>query len=158
MSRIIPNENSFIAFATAIADISSPKVSELTGAVDLTDYIITINAATTGNTVPTPSLKTLFETSVPGTAAAQFTADMYRDDDDDTAWEALPRNTKGYFLISRFGGTGVNNQPMVGETIEVWPIHVSSRAGGAMSSNTALTFTLTCSVPEEPVEDAAVST
>lgn len=157
MSRIIPNENSWIAFATAIANIHAPTVAELSAAIDLTDYIVTINASTTGNTVPTPSLKSLFETSVPGTAAAQFTSDMYRDDEDDLAWTTLPRNTKGFFLISRFGGTGAANMPVATQSVEVWPVHVSSRAGGALSSNTAQTFTVTCSVPDEPDEDAVVA-
>lgn len=157
MSRIIPNENSFIAFATAVADIHAPTVAEIGAALDLTDFIVTINASTTGNTVPTPSLKSLFETSVPGTAAAQFTSDMYRDDEDDAAWDALPRNTKGFFLISRFGGTGTDNAPVATQSCEVWPVHVSSRAGGAMTSNTAQTFTVTCSVPAEPDEDAIVA-
>jgi hypothetical protein len=157
VSRIIPNENSWIAFATAVAAISAPTVAELTAAIDLTDYIVTINASTTGNTVPTPSLKSLFETSVPGTAAAQFTADMYRDDESDLAWLTLPRNTRGFFLISRFGGTGPAARPVATQLIEVWPVHVSSRAGGALSSNTAQTFTVTCSVPDEPDEDAVVA-
>lgn len=157
MSRIIPNENSWIAYAAAIANIHAPTVAELAAGIDLTDYIVTINASTTGNTVPTPSLKTLFETSVPGTAAAQFTTDMYRDDEDDLGWLTLPRDTKGFFLISRFGGTGPANRPVVTQKVEVWPIHVSSRAGGALSSNTAQTFTVTCSVPAEPDEDAIVA-
>lgn len=156
MSRVIPNENSWIAFAALIADISAPKLTEMTAVIDLTDFIITINASTTGNVVPTPSLRTLFETSVEGTAAAQFTADMYRDDDGDLAWITLPRRTRGFFLISRFGGTGAGNQPVVGEPLEVWPVHVSSRAGSAMTSNTAQVFTLTCSVPAEPSEDGLV--
>lgn len=155
--RIIPNENSWIGFATTIANISAPKVAEITGAVDLTDAIITITASATGNTVPTPSLKSLFERSVPGTAAAQFTMDAYRDDEDDTVYETLPRNTKGYVLISRFGGTGPDNAPAVGENCEVWPVHVSSRSNSAMTSNTAETFTVTAAVPDEPDEDAVVS-
>jgi hypothetical protein len=157
MGRIIPNENSWIGFSAVIADISAPKAAEVTGAIDLTDFIVTINAGTTGNTVPTPSLKRLFEPSVPGTATGQFTSDMYRDDEGDDAWDLLPRNTKGFFLIKRFGGTGPDNAPAVGETVEVWPVHVSSRAGSAMSSNTAQTFTLTCSIPSEPNEDATVA-
>lgn len=157
ISKIIPNEQSFIAFATSVANIHAPTVAEIAAAVDLTDFIITINAATTGNTVPTPSLASLFETSVPGTAAAQFTSDMYRDDEDDLAWDTLPRGTRGFFLIKRFGGTGSGNKPVATETVEVWPVFVASRAGGAMSSNTAQTFTLTCAVPDEPDEEAVVS-
>lgn len=157
MSKVIPNENSWIAWVAQVLNIHAPTAAELAAAIDVTDFVITLNASTTGNTVPTPSLKTLFETSIPGTAAAQFTVDMYRDDEADTAWDLLPRNTKGYFLISRFGGLGPENRPNPTQKIEVWPTHVSSRAGSAMSSNTAQTFTVTCSVPQEPDEDAIVA-
>lgn len=157
MSIIIPNENSWIAFKAAIANYHTPTTAELTAATDLTDFIVSINASSTGNTVPTPRLKRLFETSVPGTSAAQFTADMYRDDALDAAWELLPRGTKGFFLISRFGGTGVNHKPVTGQKIEVWPVIVSSRAAGALSSNTAEMFTVTCSVPQEPDEAAPIA-
>ena len=155
--RIIPNENSWIGFATSVANISAPTAAEVAAALDITDAVITITASATGNTVPTPSLKSLFERSVPGTAAAQFTADMYRDDEDDSAYDALPRNTRGFMLISRFGGTGLNNAPAVGQPVEVWPIHISSRANSAMTSNTAETFTVTAAVPDEPDEDAVVA-
>lgn len=157
MSRIIPNEESWIGFATAVADMASPTAAEVAAAIDLTDFVITINASSTGNTVPTPSLKSLFETSVPGTAAAQFTMDCYRDDEVDLAWNTLPRNAKGFMLISRFGGSGTDNEPLAGDHVEVWPVHVSSRAGSAMSSNTAQTFTVTASVPSEPFEHSTVA-
>lgn len=157
MSRIIPNENSFFGFATTVVDIAAPKVAEVTGAVDLTDFIVTLTASATGNTVPTPSLRSLFETSVEGTSTASFTADMYRDDEEDTAWETLPRRTRGFMIISRFGGTGDGNMPALGDKCEVWPIHVSSRSMSAMTSNTVESFTLTCSVPQEPSEDSIVA-
>jgi hypothetical protein len=157
MSRMIPNENSFFGFATAVVDIAAPTALEVTGSVDLTDFIVTLTASATGNVVPTPSLRSLFETSVEGTSTASFTADMYRDDEVDTAWTTLPRRTKGFMIISRFGGTGTNNQPTTGDDCEVWPIHVSSRSMSAMTSNTVETFTLTCSVPKEPSEDSVVA-
>jgi hypothetical protein len=156
VGRIIPNENSWIGLANDVVDIANPTVAEVTGALDITDAVITINAGTTGNTVPTPSLKSLFETSVPGTATAQFTMDIYRDDEDDSAYAALPRNTKAFIIISRFGGTGPDNSPAVGQPCEVWPIRVASRTNSAMSSNTAETATVTASVPSEPAEDAVV--
>ena len=159
MSKIIPNENSWIGFlpGTAIVDIDAPTAANIVAAVNLTPYLVSITASSTGNTVPTPSLDTLFETSVPGTTGAQFSADFYRDDEDDLAWETLPRGTKGYFLISRFGGTGTGRRPIATEELEVWPVVVTSRAAGALTSNTAQTFTVTCSVPEEPAEDAIVA-
>lgn len=157
MSTLIPNENCYIAFSeTTPTDLAAPTAAQVAAAIDLTDFVISLTASAQGNAVPTPRLKRLFETSIPGTSTAQFTAEMYRDNEDDLAWDTLPRDANGVFYISRFGGTGTENLPVATDPVEVWPVRVVSRAGGAMSSNTAQTFTLTCSVPEEPVEDAVV--
>lgn len=160
MARIIPNENTWIGFTTtAPATLDAPKLNEITasGVKDLTKFVISITATSSGNAVPTPSIDSLFETSVPGTSQAQFSADFYRDDETDLAWETLTRNTKGYFYISRFGGTGTNQRPVVGQSVEVWPVHITSRSAGPLTSNTAQTFTVTAAVPEEPAEDATVA-
>jgi hypothetical protein len=155
--RIIPNENSYIGFTKIRPkNLNAPTVAEITAATPLTGFIISITAQSMGNTVPTPNIDSLFETSVPGTSQASFTADMYRDDALDTAWDTLPRGTTGYFYISRFSGTGPGYAPAAGENVEVWPVRIVSRTASAMASNTAQTFTCTASVPEEPSEDAKV--
>lgn len=157
--RIIPNENSWVGFTkTRPANLQAPTEAELAAATDLTGFIISITAQSQGNTVPTPNIDSLFETSVPGTSAASFTADMYRDDAADTAWDTLQRGTVGYFYISRFGGSGADYRPKTGEGVEVWPVRIVSRTASAMASNTAQTFTCTASVPEEPAENAKVAT
>lgn len=160
MARIIPNENTWIGFAAAgsITNIDAPTAAQIAAAVDLTPYAISLNASSRGNTVPTPSFDTLFETSTAGTSAATFDADFYRDDEDDTAWETLPRGTRGFFIISRFGGTGTDNLPVATDEVEVWPVMITSRTMANMSSNTVLTFTASCSVNEEPSEAAVVAT
>jgi len=159
MARIIPNENTWVGFAAAgsITNIAAPTAAQVAGAVDLTGYVISLNASSRGNTVPTPSFDSLFETSTSGTSAATFDADFYRDDEDDLAWETLPRGTHGFFLISRFGGTGSENLPLAGDDVEVWPVTITSRTMANMSSNTVLTFTASCSVNVEPDEDAVVA-
>lgn len=161
MSTLIPNENCWIGFATAQPASAAliPTAVEVGAAVEMTDFIISITASAQGNAVPTPKLKSLFETSIPGTSTATFTAEMYRDSvpANDIAWNALDRGTPGCFYISRFGGTGVGLKPIATDHVEVWPVIVTSRAASAMSSNTAQTFSLTCSVPEEPNEDAVVT-
>jgi hypothetical protein len=102
MSRLIPNENTWLGFSIVCASPALvPKLAEITGAVVLTSYLLSINASSTGNTVPTPSLDTLFETSIPGTVQAAFTADFYRDDDTDLAWTTLPRKTEGFMFLRR---------------------------------------------------------
>jgi hypothetical protein len=164
MANLIPNENSWIGFVPGdatnpfgVADYHAVTEDEVLAAIDVTDYLISLNASSTGNTVPTPRLRSLFETSIPGTSGAQFTADFYRDDENDLAWDTFPRATRGTFLVSRFGGTGDFKMPLAGDEIETWPIQVSSRAGGALQSGTAQTFTLTGSVPKEPDEDVVVA-
>lgn len=158
MTRLIPNENTWIGFAPTVADMDAVKTTEITSAINVTGYCLSINASTTGNTVPTPTLDTLFETSIAGTVTGSLTADFYRDDDVDLAWETFPRKTKGYLLISRFGGSGTNAEPITGDNIEVWPMLVVSRTMAAGGSNTVMSFTVTASIPEEPVEDATVGT
>lgn len=158
MARIIPNEQTWIGFTTVRpADLAAPTDTEIAAATALTPFIVSLNPSSQGNTVPTPSLDILFETSVPGTVQASFTGDMYRDDETDTAWDLLPRGTSGYFFVSRFGGTGANQMPEAGQPVEVWPIKVVSRTMAAIASNTVQTFTLTGSVPEEPEENAVVA-
>jgi hypothetical protein len=178
VGRIIPNQNTYIAFShlEPTGSMQAPKVADYTssnvkgnafdakqpvftadgwGTVwDLTCLTMSINASAQGNTVPTPSICSLFETSVPGTSQATFQADFYRDDDWDLAWHVMPRGQKGYFYISRFGGTGPRKAPVAGEHLEVWPVTITSRTAGALSSNTAQTFQITCAVNIEPAEDA----
>lgn len=164
MANLIPNENTWVGFVLGtpskpdgVTNLNSPTTAEIAAAVDVTDYLVTINASATGNTVPTPRLKSLFETTIPGTSAATFTADFYRDDEDDLAWETFPRGVRGSFIIKRFGGTGADNKPVAAQTCEVWPVQVTSRAASPMTSGQAQMFSLTCSVPKEPAEDAVVA-
>jgi hypothetical protein len=133
------------------ATLDSPTVAEVNACIDLTDLTMSFNASAQGNAVPTPSFSKLFETSILGTSQATFTADFYRDDEDDLAWNTLQRATKGFFIISRYGG-----KPAASDICEVWPVTVLSRAMANMANNTVESFTVTCAVPQEPAEDAVV--
>lgn len=164
MSTLIPNANCWISFATVYPIAAAtlvPKATEIAspGSTDLADFVISITASSTGNTVPTPKLKSLFEPSIAGTSTAAFSSEMYRDSvkANDIAWNMLPRGTSGVFYIARFGGTGAFKLPVLADVVEVWPVLVSSRAGSAMTSNTAQTFSLTCAVPQVPNESAVVA-
>lgn len=157
MARIIPNENTWLGFVPTVENLASPTQAEIEGAVNLTPYLLSINASSQGNTVPTPDISTLFETSVAGTVQASLSADFYRDDDVDLAWTTLPRRTRGVFVISRFGGSGDDQEPVALDIVECWPILVVSRTNSNISNNTVMTFTVTGSIPEEPEESAVVS-
>jgi len=157
MGRVIPNEQTYVCFLTTVASATlAPTALEVTGGVDLTPFLMSINASAQGNQVPTPSLDSLFETSIVGTSQATFTADFYRDDTADTAWDTFPRGAKGYVVISRFGGSGTDQKPIAADIVEVWPIEVVSRTAAAMQNNAVQTFTITCAVNIVPNEAAAV--
>lgn len=132
--------------------LQSPSVADVNGCVELTEYVSGLNFAAQGNVVPTPNMKKLFETSIEGTSQATATADLYRDDEIDTAWDLLPRRTHGYVIISRYGQ--IPN--VVGKKCEVWPVRVSSRTNSNMTNNTPSMFTATFAVVDTPAEDAVV--
>ena len=160
MARLIPNENTWVGFKSTLTNGATtliPTAAECAAATALTHFLISINAASQGNTVPTPAFDTLFETSISGTTQASFTADFYRDDSADTAWTTLARATEGFFIISRFGGAGTDALPIAADVVEVWPVVVTSRTMQNMSNNTVMTFSVTCSVPAEPNESATVA-
>lgn len=164
MANLIPNENVWVGWVEStlthpdgVISINAPTAAETLAAIDLTDHLITLTASSSGNTVPTPRLRTLFETNIPGTAAAQFSADFYRDDENDLAWSTLKRGDRGVFIISRFGGTGTNKRPIAGDKVEVWPVRIAQVSNNAVASNTAETITVTGAVHKEPNENATVA-
>ena len=162
MARLIPNESTWIGFASTIANATTtliPTTGNISAGtcIDLTSFVVSLNATSQGNTVPTPNFDSLFETSTPGTVTAQFTADFYRDDATDTAWTTLPRQTEGYFIVSRFGGTGTGGLPVATNKVEVWPVTITSRTMQNMTSNQVLMFSVTCAVTKEPNENATVA-
>lgn len=165
MARVIPNQETWVGFATTVANISAPTTAEIDGATDLTEFLISLDASTRGNTLPTPSFDTLFETSIPGTAASQFSAEFYRDDSTDTAWTTLPRGTTGYFIVSRFGasgttatsGGGTRPEPTTGDTVEVWPVRITSRSAVSLTNNDVQRMAVEAAISDEPDEDATVA-
>ena len=119
--------------------------------------MVSINASSQGNTVPTPSICSLFETSIPGTSAATFTGDFYRDDEDDECVGRVAPWHQGRVLHLALRWSWRLASPCLRRSVEVWPVIVTSRAAAALASNTAQTFTLTCAVIDVPAEDAVVS-
>lgn len=169
--RVIPNEECWIGFLPNAlpADLCSVTVAEIDLCIDLTCFVSSLTASAQGNTVPAPSLCSLFETTVPGTSTATFTGEFYRDGEMDAsvppkpidlAWNTLPRKQKGCFIIARFGvpkdATTGFPKPIVGTVVESWPVEITSRGAGPMASSTPLSFTSTAAVNVEPCEDGIV--
>lgn len=158
MAKFIPNANTWIGYIDTLTNLADgvdgliPAVADITGSTDLTGLTISITASAQGNTVPTPALNSLFETSIPGSNQASFSGDFYRDDPDDDAWTTLPRGTEGFIIISRN-----DPAPTTGDWVEVWPVVVTSRTASQLTSNTAQSFTVTCSIPRIPNEGCQIT-
>lgn len=163
MARVIPNETSWIGWSeTAPTDMEAPTVAWIGSAEDWTCFVSSINASSQGNQIPVPDLCSRFERSIAGTVNATFSAEFYRDDEaaGDVPWDTLVRGKKGYFIVSRFKAgfaPGDDPKPEAGDTIEIWPVEVTSRQAGPMSSNTVQTFTVQAAVNVVPAEDAVVA-
>jgi hypothetical protein len=169
MARVIPNQRVLIGYLDTLSSIAAwpvPTKAELISAVNWTCNTASLTANATGNTVPIPSLCSLFESSLPGTSTATFTADFYFDDEDNSVWETMVRGSQGYFVINRMLpaepprwsslAPPMNTMIITGDLVEVWPIYVTSRMGGPLTSNTPETMTINCAVPFPPLEDYVV--
>jgi hypothetical protein len=161
MAKIIPNQKSWVGWTTASLSGSGSTLTataaQVAAATNVTPSLISVNASATGNTVPTPSLDSLFETSVSGTVQAQFSMDLYRDDSSTVVWDLFARGNSGYVIISRYGGGGASYMPIASNKCEIWPVQVTARTPNAMTSNTVQTFTVACAVWKEPNEWATVA-
>lgn len=150
MARVIANNKTRIYFGT-VADVQAGATpTEISEAVELTGYLTSFDNSTTGNEVDTPDFANEFETSIPGTYSASVTAEFYRDDDDDLAWETLPRGAQGAFIIHRFGTDD-------GLPEEIYPVRVTSRSPVALANNESQRFTIDAAVYEPPLEDGVQS-
>ena len=148
MARVIANNKTVVKFGE-VADLQDLQASEIEEADDLTGFMTSFDNATEGNEVDTPDFSTDFETSIPGTYSATLSAEFYRDDEDDTAWELLQRGVEGVFIIMRFGNEA-------GNPVELYPARVLSRSPVALANNESQRFEMTASVPEPPNENAEV--
>ena len=145
MARVIANGVVGVRFGP-VANLATPTLAEMTGAVDLTPYLNTLDTAASSATVETPDFSTRFVGSIPGTYSATVTGEFYRDDTTDLAWDTLARDVEGVFIIGRFGlGAG--------KDIELWPVRITNRSPVALGTNESQRFTIEAAVPEPPNEN-----
>ncbi len=148
MARVIANSLTVIKFGP-VDDPQDPTSTEVDEAEDLTGFLVSFDNSTEGNEVDTPDFSTDFETSIPGTYSASVSAELYRDDDDDLAWETLTRGTEGAWFIMRFGNES-------GKPLEVYPTRITSRSPVALANNESQRFEVEASVYAPPLEDGEV--
>ena len=155
MARLIADGEVRIAFAPTVGDPTAPTVAEVvTAGVNITPFISSLDTPLEGEAVPSADLSSAFNKTVPGTFGGEMVAEMYRDDTADTAFTTFPRNTLGYIVIRRFGGSTV--AMIAGDDVEVWPIRVITRSPSPLSRGTVQMFSVNMATLDDPAIDVEI--
>lgn len=155
MPRLIADGEVKFSFVPTIADTSAPTVLEIDAGTDVTEWFASLDTPLDGSAVPAPNLSTAFRVTVAGKYGGEITGEAYRDDTADDAWALFPRNTTGYMVIRRFGGSDVAYA--VADELEVWHVRVITRSPAPMDEEGVQMFTITMAVLDEPVLDAVAA-
>ena len=140
----------------AITDLDDPTTVQLATGQDVTEFMANLSTPLEGEAAPSADLSSAFDKTVAGTFGGNISAEMYREDlvADDIAWPLFVRNTTGYMVIRRFGGTAVAFAN--GQIVEVWPVRVITRSPADAERGAVQTFTVSFAALDEPVLDATV--
>jgi hypothetical protein len=155
MPRTIADGEVLINFAPVVVDTDAPTTTELTAGTDLTPWLSSLDTPLDGDSVDSSDLSSAFNKSVAGTYGGGASATFYRDDSSDDAWDLLPRNTTGYIVIRRFGGSDV--VWTIADVAEVWYVRVITESPATMDRNNVQTFDVDFAVLTEPVMDAVIA-
>lgn len=112
-----------------------------------------------GSTVDAATVDSAFNKTARGTFGGQPFSAMFTNDEDDandTAWDTLPRGTTGFFVVSYYGGSGVDGALAVGDIVSAYEIDVYTRKRAAYTRNEVAVFQVDCAVVDEPSEDVAL--
>lgn len=164
MSRIASTGVIAAKFVPTIASIAAPTTAEITAGTDLTP-LLTRDGLTTpsdGSTIDVAGANNRYNATASGSYGGQpITIKMFRDtvSGTDLGWTTLPRQTQGYLVIRRFGGTTNSSGDAFasGQKVEVWPIDVLSRTMLPIADNEAQKFEVQCAVPSAPNDNATVA-
>ncbi len=156
MPRTIADGEIRVTFTTSVANTSSPTVSEAeTSATDITPFMRSLDTPLEGEAVDASDLSTAFNVTAAGRFGGSVNAQMYRDDTTDTAWTLFPRNTTGYLIIRRFGGS--DTAIVASDVVEVWPVRVITRSPATLDSGSIQMFSTEFATTAEPQIDVTVA-
>jgi hypothetical protein len=107
-----------------------------------------------GDAVDSSDLSSAFNKTVAGKFGGSVNGSMYRDDTTDTAFDLFPRNTTGYLIVRRFGGSTVALG--TGDAVDVWNLRVITRSDATLDDNSVQMFTTEFATLDEPNIDVTV--
>lgn len=156
MPRLIADGEIKVQWVPTIADVTTPTVTEITAGTEITGFIRSLETPLEGNAPDSSDVSSAFNKTVAGTYGGSVNAEMYRDDTSDDAYDLFPRNTTGYIVLRRFGGSDVAFAD--GDDVEVWNLRVITRSPSNIDRETVQMFNCQFATLDEPELGATVGT
>jgi hypothetical protein len=126
----------------------------VSGSIDITPFLSSLDTPLDGDAVDSSDLSSAFNKTVAGKFGGNVNGSMYRDDTTDTAFDTFPRNTTGYMIIRRFGGSDV--ALTTGDEVDVWNLRVITRSDNTLDDNSVQAFAVNFAALDEPDIDVTV--
>ena len=163
MARITPDTYVKIHIVDSISSQSAPTIGEIGAGTEVTGFLTPAGLDTPeeGTDADISSIASARDLSIPATIGGDISGEFYRDDGTggttDEAWDAMARLTVTNIVIARFGGAGTDNAIIATDTVEVWPVRVSSRSNARITRGEALRFVAQFSLSGDPDLAATVA-
>lgn len=155
MSRLIADGEIRVWFVTTIAAPAAPTVAEINAGTDITPFISSLDTPNEGEAVPANDLSSAFNKTVPGRFGGSPSMDAYRESVTDAAYVLFPRNTIGYLVIRRFGGSTV--AIAAAQKVDVWNVRVITRSPATADSGSIQAFNVNFAALDTPSENVAIA-
>lgn len=154
MARLIADGEVRVAFAVTVANPAAPTAAEATAGTNITPFLASLDTPLEGEAVPAPDLSSAFNKTVAGPYGANGSGEFYRDDTADDAFDLFPRNTTGFLIIRRFGGSTVVFA--AAQLVDVWNVRVIARSPATMDRGSVQMFSVNFATLTEPTEAVAL--
>lgn len=154
MARLIADGEIRVHWVVTIANPAAPTVAEINAGTNITGLLSSIDTPNEGEAVPANDLSSAFNKTVPGRFGGSPSLDAFRDDVADTAYILFPRNTIGYLVIRRFGGS--TTAFAAAQKVDVWNVRVITRSANTLDSGSIQMFTVNFAALDTPSENVAV--
>lgn len=157
MARLISNGEVKMSWLSAApADPDAITLTEINAGTEITGFVSSIDTPLDGDAVDSSDLSSAFNKTVAGKFGGNVNATMYRDDAADAAWALFPRNTTGYLVIRRFGGSDTAYANL--DEVEVWSLRVITRSSTPLDDGSVQMFNVNFAALDEPNLDAGLVT
>lgn len=154
MAQFIAAENAEIWLVPAVASAGAMTVVEGDAGTRLTTYISGgVNIDFSSDLVPTGTLASAFNSTTPGTygGATNSLVGVRYDDTTNTAWDALPRGTAAFLVVSLAGTANQSGASWAtGDVYDLFAITTTSRHYPELTRDALVEFDVDFAITAAP--------